>query len=504
MKVFGPPGWPVGEYMEVLNSRQVKTSKGYRQSICERNPILFGLIYYARPERLLWQDGNIYLNDMHISVARGARRWARKDLKPHEVREATIGPRGAAKSMWLATILPTWAAVFGHRRFMALFGSTQALMKATHFKNLVDDIRENDLLRHDYPRFCSPLPGAGSVTTDQYLSENGSIILARGFDQRNLGLNIRGFRPDYFAIDDPEADDGNFTLAAKTKRLKTIRQGILGMNPKAVVQWVGTTTAYGSLAHDLVRDAVGESTADWVRETEFKTAHYPAIMVDPATGTERSLWPVMWDLEYLRSQRGIYDFELNLMNRPPSTGGTMWAQRHFVYGVPKSWDFSRYVLRIDPAVTSKATSDYTGIAVGGFAANVRKAAVLMSASIRVSPEGLKRNVELCLARYPEIREIQVEGNQGMDYLSHALQGLPRHLRITLPRSDPGQSKAVRFGKAFTHYERGRVVHASQFRVAEDQMKSFPNGQFDDGADAVCGAVNELLAHLPTAATAGRR
>jgi len=238
-----------------------------------------------------------------------------------------------------------------------------------------------------------------------------------------------------------------------------------------------------------------------VRQTQFQTHYYPAIMDNP-DGSQRSLWGAEWELEWMLSQRGIRDFELNFMNRPPSNAsGTFWQQHHFLYGIPETWRFSRWIMWIDPAVTNNTDSDYTGISVAGYAENVRSVAVAMSGNIRVTPEGLKRQVEMALHRfYPlGLREIHVESNQGGEFLRSALAGLELKfpgIKITLPRSESNRGKAVEFAEGFAHYELGRVRHSQQHRVAEDQMMVFPGGRNDDCGEAVVRAVNVLLAHLP--------
>jgi hypothetical protein len=499
--ITGPPRWPAREYMAALADTQLLTTRGGRQEVCRYNPLIFGLVYFPH---LMIRGDVIHMNDVHTDLARWGGTWAKPVTEPGENRHAWIAPRGSAKSTWMLNILPLWACAFGHRRFIAMFGITEKAITATHMKNLINAIRSNDLLRFDYPTFCSPKPGT-TATRAEYQSDNGTKIVAAGVNEGYLGMNRDGARPDTILLDDMDDAEGKHSAGTTASRLATIRQGIFGMNPRAIVGWAGTVPARGSLCDDLVRDAIGEVTVDWVRETKFQTHYYPAIMTDP-DGSQRSLWPVEWDLDWMLSQRGIRDFELNFMNRPPSNAsGTFWSQQHFVYGIPSSWLFSDYAMWIDPAVTNNTSSDFTGIAIAGYAEHIQKVGVLMSGNIKVTPEGLKRQVHGALSRfYPlGLRKISVEKNQGGLYLKSALAGLDREfpgLKIELPHSDRG--KAVEFAEAFTHYERGRVRHSQQFRVAESQMMLFPDpSQHDDCGEAIVRVVNKLLAHLPTLAAA---
>lgn len=501
--IDGPPGWPAHEYMEALRSGTLLATRGQRQEICRYNPLIFQLLYMPKlrahnsfPDR----ESAVYLNDLHVELARWGGTWARERTLPAGNRHAFIAPRGIGKSTVGLNGLPIWAACFGHRRFIAMFGLTEKAITNTHMKNLTNQIRNNDLLRFDYPNFCTPKPGT-TATKSEYQSNNGTKIVAAGVNEGYLGMNRDEARPDVILLDDMDDAEGKFSPHTTADRLATIRQGIFGMDARADVGWFGTVPARGSLCDDLVRHGLGEADVEWVRETQFKTHYYPAIMDNP-DGSQRSLWEAEWELEWMLSQRGIRDFELNFMNRPPSNAsGTFWQQHHFLYGIPNGWLFSRWIMWIDPAVTNNTSSDYTGIAISGYAENVQKVAVAMSGNIKVTPEGLKRNVDMALARfYPlGLREIHVESNQGGTYLRSALAGLERKypgIRITLPRSESDRGKAVEFAEAFGHYEQGRVRHSQQHRVAEDQMMVFPNGRNDDCGEAVVRSVNVLLAHLP--------
>ena len=499
--IVGPPGWPAHEYMDALSSREMNAlDPAYRHLVCRNNPLIFGLTYF--PEKMI-RDGAIYMNDVHTEMARWGGTWARSDPQPAGNRHAWIAPRGAAKSTWLLNILPLWACVFSHRRFVAMFGISKDAITKTHMRNLVGAIRENDLLRHDYPTFCTPRAGT-TATLSEYQSDNGTKIVAAGVNEGYLGMNRDGVRPDVILLDDMDDAAGKFSPEVTADRLATIRQGIFGMNVKADVGWAGTVPVRGSLCDDLVRHCVGELDVEWVRDTQLTTHYYPAIMTD-ANGRQRSLWPVEWDLGWMLSQRHLSEFQLNFMNRPPSASGIFWEQRHFNYDVPASSQISRLIMWVDPAVTNHEKSDFTGICVAGYAENTRRAIVMKAANIKVTPEGLKRQVGAALRLYyPRgLREIMVEKNNGGEYLRNALSGLEVEfpgIKITLPRSESNRGKPVEFAEAFAHYEKDRVRHSQQFRVAEDQMMVFPHGRNDDCADAVVRAVNVLLAHMPKLAS----
>jgi hypothetical protein len=497
--LVGPPDWPLDEYAGALRHSGLRTST-YRRWLAEKSPLIFGLIYFA-DSWLRMPMGNVELNDLHCDVARvGNRLRHPTPSKGH--RYAVVGPRGGAKSTWM-DIVTLWTLIFGHRRFAIVFGMSASIVCSSNFDRIRSELASNPWLQRDYPQFCLPAAGPGNDRAGTFVSRTGAILAARGVTQAFQGLNIRSERPDLVVLDDIQGDGGDYTEAQKEKRLRTIQQGILGMDgaTRAAVFYLGTTVAYGCLTHDLLRHSLGEMESEWAAELGFETAYYPAIIDDP--GEEmRSLWPGVWPLEELLAQRGEVVFELTKMNRPIAAGGTTWQPRHFIYGIPTSWVWDELLCWVDPAVTNNNGSDYTGIAVAG-RSQLQTVGVLESLNVKVSPEEFRETMRSVLYRfYPlGLRAIKVENNQGGMYVAAQLAGLELEfpgIHITQPHTEQG--KAYHFGLCFGHYEKQRVRHARVFRVAEDQlMRSNQKQRNDDAADSVARCVNELLSHLPALA-----
>jgi phage terminase large subunit-like protein len=498
--VVGPPGWPAHEYMEVLGSKDLRL-KSNRVALCRANPILFSLLYFPHRMVTVGDDdkSRVELTSLHVAMGRKAARWSKSKLSPGEIRDAWIAPRDSAKSTWNLGFNTPWALAYEHLRFIAWFGNSGKGSIRKHFDNLIRQFDTNEMLRYDFPELCTPtLRRAGEWT-----SQSGAILVSRGLDESNLGININDRRPDGLFIDDPEKDEGNHSVRMKEKRLMTFRQAILGMNLRAVVQWMGTTTAYDCLAHDLVRAApeVNESVAEWVSDLGMQPHYFPVIMVDPNTGLERSLWESRWPLEWCYENRGRHDFELNYMNRPPAIegAGAYWRPEHFQYGLPDGARIERTILWIDPAVTKGPRSDYTGVCLAALTTD-GDVVVLIAGQAKVDPDELAANVRQAKKRYPGLRQVYVEKNQGGMFVARALADIPG-LEIHQPYT--GKDKETVWGEALVHYQHGRVYHAHQFRVPEDQMMRGPHKGHDDAGDAVSHAVDVLLGHIETAPIATR-
>lgn len=492
--VEGPPGsdaWLRG-LLRDLNSKALEHTipgrpNGYRTGLARADPLMFALIYVPHMLRSPETGDEISLSIFHIDLAYSARRWMRRDLGPAEVREGWISCRNIGKSTWLYKILPLWALCFGHRRFALMIAGTGGQAKL-HFDGIRRELRENRWLREDFPELCTPAGGGGN-TDEMYLARSGQALIALGVDQGILGLKVGDMRPDLILLDDVERGAGNYSPAQKTKRLGTIIDDVLPMNVNAVVVWSGTTTMFGSATHELVRAALGEDTAEWIREQKFVPRYYPAIL-DYDDGSRESIWWQRWSLEYLESIEGTNYYAKNFANQPMSAEGTFWQKDDF-----QRWSqmpvFDR-VLSIDPAVTSKETSDYTGLAVVGAddARAPMNVVVEYAVGLRLTPAELRALVLKILKGNPTIKTVLLEDNQGKDTWSTILKPLPIGVRLVPYHSS--ESKPDRYAECHDCYQRGWIYHSRPLPHFENQAMAYPQVQHDDVLDAVSAGILHYL------------
>jgi phage terminase large subunit-like protein len=486
-----PDGFDLSWYLRRLNARNdsgrllADYSSEFRRGICAKSPLMWALVYFPHCLRSAETGGVMSLSPMHLDAAAGAKTWMRSDLPAKSERWVTIGPRGGAKTEWYFKILPSWAMAYRHRKYLVAVTASDP-MAAQQLDNLRDELATNERLNADFPSFCTPLRGAGKA----YRAANGTAMMARGVGAATLGAKVGSTRPDLILIDDPEKDEGSFSPEESEKRLKSIRQGLLGMNDKAVVHWCGTTTAYGCLAHSFVRHAKGEHTEPWIREDGWRVRYYPALRTAP-DGSESSLWPQRWPLEEL--QAGRYspsgelnrEFALNMMNDPVGADGKFWTREDFRYGTAEA---DAWVMWVDPAVTANQTSDFTGLAIVGRLGD--QCVVRLAEGMRDSVDAVRARVHQLVRLNPALRLVVVENNQGGMLWERALGPLPNKAVLRMARAKVG--KAERFADVHRLYREGRVVHSRPHRVLEDQACAYPSGRNDDVLDAACGAILYLM------------
>lgn len=477
------------------------------------DPMLFALVYLRHHIRSEATRGEITFCDAHLDWCREALGWTQPTRSPREHRDVYVAPRELGKSTWFYLILPLWAAAHGHRKFIAAFADagTQAEMHLQTFKNELDN---NDLLQRDFADLCEPATRARGIfqsdTKGLTIRKSGFIFGARGADSKTLGMKVGAQRPDLLILDDIEPGEDQYSEYQVKGRLTTIIDVIFPLSEYARVVIAGTVTLPGSIIHQLVKSVTepDEDHPEWIEEQNMRVHYYPPILTNE-DGTERSIWPAKWPIEYLTQIRHTRSFLKNFANSPMGMDGDYWTKDDFRYGNVRGK--TRVLLSIDPAVKDKKTSDWTGLAVVGWAppavrkdprrtpidvdditasvlGNLGVCEVMYARAVKLIGENLRNQVLRILEMFPEIGLVLVEVNQGGEHWKDILHHLPCKIQII----DQSVDKRIRAAQALAHYQRGRVVHSTRLNAAEEQMVSFPRGPNDDLVDAIGSGVTRLL------------
>lgn len=153
----------------------------------------------------------------------------------------------------------------------------------------------------------------------------------------------------------------------------------------------------------------------------------------------------------------------------------------------------KVVVSVDPAGSTTASSDETGIIVAGLS-NKGKAYILADASNKLTPhQWASKTIELYKLYKANI--VVAEKNFGGDMVAHTLKTLDPHLPIKLNTASRG--KIVRAEPIASKYDSRMVFHVGMdktFAKLEQQMVNF-NGdasRHDDRVDALVWALDELM------------
>jgi phage terminase large subunit-like protein len=149
----------------------------------------------------------------------------------------------------------------------------------------------------------------------------------------------------------------------------------------------------------------------------------------------------------------------------------------------------RVVVAIDPAATSKDSSDETGIVVAGLGTDGR-GYVLADRSGRFKPDAWARRAVEAFHEFRADRII-AEGNQGGEMVAHVLGTVEAGLPLRIVHATRG--KATRAEPIAALYEQGRVSHVGGLPQLEDQLCTWtPGGSSPDRLDALVWALTELM------------
>lgn len=459
-----------------------------------KDPVAFALIYLRGHLRGDATGGRVTFSEAHYEWCRLAMRWRTPATDPQEDRHAFIAPRGCGKSTWWFLILPLWAAANGHVKFAAAFAHASEQAER-HLQTLKRELDANVLLRADYPDLCSARDGRAGVDTESmYQARSGFTFAAKGIDSATLGMKIDETRPDLLILDDIEPDEAKYSAKLAEKRLGTVLDAVFQLNIYARVIMVGTVTMPGSIMHQCVKAAAGMETADWIRDERITSHHHRAIVLQE-DGSERSLWPEKWSLEYLASIRHTRSYAKNYDNDPMAAGGDYWAADDFVY---EELAYTRLALSIDPSTTTGHDSDPCGIAVVGWvpersAVNPTGRCVVEHVEeVMLVGEELRAHVLRILGRFPRIRLILVETNQGGEHWGAILHHLPPGVKLAYVHNT--EPKEVRAEWLLNRYQvrPAGVTHARKLIRCEEQMVGFPKAPHDDMIDAVGNIVRRFL------------
>ncbi|HEV8680513.1 MAG TPA: terminase family protein, partial [Stellaceae bacterium] len=249
---------------------------------------------------------------------------------------------------------------------------------------------------------------------------------------------------------------------------------------------------------------LGDDPRAVVTTTPRPTKLIRALLADPKVVVTRgktaenrkNLAPAFLDQivkRYEGTRLGRQELDAELLDDMP---GALWRREVIEAArVSAPPDLSRIVVAIDPAATSNAEADETGIVTAGRDAN-GNGYVLGDASGRYAPAAWAQ-VAIAAYRAHRADRIVAEVNNGGEMVEATLRMIDPNVPFSAVRASRG--KVARAEPVAALYEQGRIRHIGAFPQLEDQMCAFA-GDFDraaagyspDRVDALVWALTDLL------------
>lgn len=499
-ELYNNETFSLAKFMAVYPKEVLESSEG-RRAITKYNPLLFMLLYSPHVMKSEQTSNMISINDLNIILCKHALDWCKPKNVPKRpgLRKAYLSPRGSSKSSTMKCLM-IWALAHQHLKYIMMFSGSdsQAIRLLGSIKTEFDG-HSNKLLALDFPELCQPSrkPGSKIALADRtniYKAASEVTIEARSVTSSVLGAKEGDTRPDLLYLDDVSRAEGTSSVYQEHQRLEVILGTLLPLSDTAVVVYTGTNHMPGSIADDLIHSCDdSEESADWIKEEGF-ICYWMKPLVDRSDGSRRSMWRQRWTVEQLESWEGDRAYSKNFMNHPLSADSGDWFQYNY-FVVEKLPSVSRRIISIDPGVSTKATSDPSGVAVISFSFAARKACVDECMAVKLKSTGMQKLILELLEKYPDVTDILYETNQGGENLMEAtLPDVP----INVVSIFQTNSKMERAELLLTRYRRGHIVHAKKFGSYEAELMSLPHpGNSPNMTDSVGTAIEWL-------AKAGRR
>lgn len=296
---------------------------------------------------------------------------------------------------------------------------------------------------------------------------NGSMALLFSADEPN---RLRGLQHSWAIVDELAA--WRYAQESWDQLLLGLR---LGDDPRVAI---ATTPRPTPLIKRLLKDATCTTVRGSTYENKANLA--PAFLTNIVN-------------RYEGTTLGRQELDAEILDDMP---GALWQRAeldaHRVTDLP---ELVRIVVGVDPAVTSAADSDETGIVVAGLGANGH-GYILDDASVKASPDAWAKQVVSVYNKHGADRVI-AEVNNGGDLVGTIVHGVDANVSYKSVRAAKG--KHTRAEPISALYEQGRVHHVGTFATLEDQMCSWIVGDADspDRLDALVWALSEMmLKHTP--------
>jgi predicted phage terminase large subunit-like protein len=244
---------------------------------------------------------------------------------------------------------------------------------------------------------------------------------------------------------------------------------------KALEQEAGTVMTHGTMYDN---PALAQSAVEaLVRRYEGTRLGRQELMGEYIEEIEGALWQAGWIDNHRRSE-------------VPTAIETL--QTEDGEETVKVLNLPRIVVAVDPAVTAKAESDETGIAVGGLGPD-GDYYMLGVDGYRLPPQQWAMKAIELYDRWSAdkiVCEVNNGGDMVVETINRVCEGLGRTVNVEAIHASRG--KTLRAEPIAALYEQGRVHHVGVFAEAEDQMCSFPiANEHDDLVDALVYVLSDL-------------
>jgi predicted phage terminase large subunit-like protein len=426
-------------------------------------------------------------------------------------REVWLAPRGAAKTTWSTFAYPMYCAIYAIEPYTVITSDT-ARQARKYLGNIKRELEDLGL--------------RGRVWRDDKIElRNGCTIEALGTGDKIRGRLDNGRRPTLIIVDDPQNKDHIISKLKRARSMVWMNSDVLSAGEPLISNVLVLGTALHREAvvcqlrsgweWHLYRSIIRypdnmELWADWERvlhnyalpdHVQRAKAFYDANR-DAMDAGAVVLWPErepLYELMSKRATEGVSAFASEKQNEPIAPEACEWPSDYF--DGEELW-FDAWPplvvkgMALDPSKGRDSRSgDYSAYVWGGVD---RDGVIYVDANLERRP--ITQMVEDGIRLYQEFMPLAflVEANQFQEMLAYDFLRLCQAKGLMVPlfciTHTINKEVRIRGLSPYLAQRKIRFRRSPGCRLLVEQLRDFPSGEFDDGADALNDCI-KTIRHL---------
>jgi predicted phage terminase large subunit-like protein len=435
------------------------------------------------------------------------------------VKHSDIAPRGGAKSTWITLAYVLRASLEKWEPYTLILSdsSDQADQLLGHVRKELED---NEAIASVYPKATGEGP---EWKCSRIRLRNGAVVESLGRGKKVRGRRNRAERPSLVIFDDIQSNEDMDSVVKRDRAWAWATREVIPAGDENT-----NFIAIGSAIHrEAVSVRLGQ-LAGWTGQT-YRAVHSWPVRMDLWDEFERLAtnladsdrsstamtfyarnkiamdmgakvyWPDRFGIAAMmlkRAEIGASAFESEYQGVPGSLEGAEWPSEYF--DRPDFW-FSDWppdlVLRVQSLDPSKGASDKADYQAHVLVCLSRYGTLYIDAELRREVCWVERAIDL--AQWWNSHELIAEANNTMGLMKPAAEQVikerkeaGRPVKLNYNERTQVVPKSVRIRVLNDYLRRGqlKVRNTHGGRLLVDQLRDWPNGDHDDGPDALATAV----------------
>ena len=399
---------------------------------------------------------------------------------------AIAGPRAHGKTVILSITYPIWLALKEQIHFPVFISENKDISKSK-----VDAMRAefayNARIINDFGKQIR----FGSWEDYDFTIITGARFLAQGYRQMIKGLLHGPYRPDYVIFDDLEGHLSIDSERISKKKIDYIRGDSFGaLSKKGRIIWLG------NLTHSTSALARFKTFCD--ENPKNQQVHFYLFKAE--NKKSKLLWPEGFtkkDLQKIKNAMGTINYEKHYQMNPIIEGDIfkdIWFQ--YIQFQVSNFKYQKIITYIDPSLASGKTADYKAIITLGWDGNFYD---VLDCFIRKC--SIETMIEHCYNLYFQFHPIiyGMEDNfwQSILFLDFDRAAKKKGFHLPMRGITNTIKKEMRIESLSPLFERDKIrfaTNSQDIKLLKEQLLGFPGYPYDDGPDALQGAIQMIEIH----------